>query len=47
MKILDGAQRSRLNGIAEWLEPLELENLGLSSEEAAIINDDRFGRVVD
>ena len=36
-----------LYGIAEWLEPLEPESLGLSCEEAAIVNDDRLGRVLD
>ena len=33
--------------ISEWLEPLDMESLGLGAYDASAFNDDRLGRVLD
>ena len=40
-------ERSPLYGMSDWVIPLDLESLGLSPDDAAMLNDDRLGRVLD
>lgn len=40
-------ERSPLYEMSDWIIPLDLESLGLCTDDAASLNDDRLGRVLD
>lgn len=40
-------ERSPLYAMGDWIIPLDLDSLGLCPDDAAMLNDDRLGRVLD
>lgn len=40
-------ERSPLYEISDWIVPLDLDSIGLCADDAATLNDDRLGRVLD